>query len=170
MRHTISILVENQFGVLSRIVGLFSGRGFNIDSLTVAQTEDPAVSRMTIVTRGDDKIIEQINKQLNKLVDVIKVRDVTAEEFVDRELVLVKVNATEKNRPEILRMTDIFRGRIVDVSQKTYTMEITGSQSKIDAFLKMVKPLGLQEVARTGKVTLSRGSSVLSTKTRGKTT
>ncbi len=164
MKHTITILVENRFGVLSRVSGLFSGRGFNIESLTVGETEDPAVSRMTIVTRGDDKIVEQINKQLNKLIDVIKVRDVTAEEFVDRELMLVKVSATEKNRAEILRITDIFRGRIVDVSPKAYTIEVTGSDGKIDAFLEIIKPLGLKEVARTGKIALSRGSKMLTEK------
>jgi acetolactate synthase-1/3 small subunit len=167
MRHTISVLVENRFGVLARVSGLFSGRGFNIESLTVGETEDPAVSRMTIVTRGDEKIIEQINKQLNKLVDVIKVRDVTAEDYVDRELMLVKVNAEEKNRAEILRMTDIFRGRVVDVAPKTYTLEVTGSEGKIEAFLEMVKPLGLVEVARTGKIALSRGGKILSTKGSG---
>jgi len=167
MRHTISVLVENKFGVLSRVSGLFSGRGFNIESLTVGQTEDPAVSRMTIVTRGDEKIIEQINKQLNKLIDVIKVRDVTKEDYVDRELILVKVNAEEKNRAEILRMTDIFRGRVVDVASKTYTLEVTGSEGKVEAFIEMVKPLGLVEVARTGKIALSRGGKILSTKGSG---
>ncbi|MDH5542559.1 MAG: acetolactate synthase small subunit [Nitrospinota bacterium] len=168
MRHTISVLVENTSGVLARIAGLFSGRGFNIESLTVGETEDSGVSRMTIVTRGDEKIIEQINKQLNKLIDVIKVRDVTAEDYVDRELMLVKVNAEEKNRAEILRMTDIFRGRIVDVSPKTYTLEVTGSESKIEAFLEMIKPLGLVEVARTGKIALSRGGKIMSTKVSAK--
>jgi acetolactate synthase-1/3 small subunit len=168
MRHTISVLVENRFGVLSRIAGLFSGRGFNIESLTVGPPEDPSISRMTIVTRGDNKIIEQINKQLNKLVDVIRVRDVTSEAYVDREMMLVKVNATEKNRPEILRMTEIFRGKIVDVSPKTYTVEVTGSTEKVEAFLEMIKPLGLQEVARTGKIALSRGVRMLTTKPREK--
>ncbi len=158
------MLVENRFGVLSRIAGLFSGRGFNIESLTVGPTEDPSVSRMTIVTRGDNKIIEQINKQLNKLIDVIRVRDVTSETYVDREMMLVKVNATEKNRPEILRMTEIFRGKVVDVCPKTYTVEITGSTEKVEAFLEMIKPLGLQEVARTGKIALSRGVRMLTAK------
>jgi len=168
MRHTISVLVENRFGVLSRISGLFSGRGFNIESLTVGPTEDPSISRMTIVTRGDNKIIEQINKQLNKLIDVIRVRDVTSEAYVDREMMLAKVNATEKNRPEILRMTEIFRGKIVDVSPKTYTVEVTGSTEKVEAFLEMIKPLGLQEVARTGKIALSRGVRMLTTKPKEK--
>jgi len=168
MRHTISVLVENKFGVLSRIAGLFSGRGFNIKSLTVGETEDTTVSRMTIVTRGDDKIIEQINKQLNKLIDVIKVRDVTTQEFIDRELLLAVINATERNRAEILRMTEIFRGRVVDVSPKTYTVEVTGTEDKVEAFLEMIKPHGLLEVARTGKIAVSRGGKVLSNSAKDK--
>ncbi len=168
MRHTISILVENKFGVLSRVAGLFSGRGFNIESLTVAETHDAGISRMTIVTRGDDRIIEQINKHLNKLIDVIKVMDVTQDDFVDRELVLVKVNAAEKNRAEILRMTDIFRGKIVDVSPKTYTVEVTGAEGKIQAFLEMIRPLGVQEVVRTGKIAISRGGKILTPKGKAK--
>ncbi len=159
MKHTISVLVENRFGVLSRVAGLFSGRGFNIESLTVAETEDAAVSRMTIVTRGEDRIIEQINKQLNKLIDVIKVVDVTAEEHVERELLLVKLNAEEKNRAEILRMVEIFRGKIVDVSAKSYTVEISGGDRKIEAFIEMVRPLGMQEMARSGKIALNRGAA-----------
>ena len=166
MRHTISVLVENRFGVLARIAGLFSGRGFNIESLTVAETQDDGMSRMTIVTRGDDKIIEQIGKQLNKLVDVVKVQDITAEEYVARELMLVKVNAEEKNRAEILRMTEVFRGKIVDVSNKTYTVEITGTEDKLSAFLEMIRPLGLVEVARTGTVAISRSSKVLASKVK----
>lgn len=158
MKHTISVLVENRFGVLARVAGLFSGRGFNIESLTVAETEDAAVSRMTIVTRGEDRIIEQINKQLNKLIDVIKVVDVTAEEHVERELLLVKLNAEEKNRAEILRMVEIFRGKIVDVSAKSYTVEISGGDRKIEAFIEMVRPLGMQEMARSGKIALNRGT------------
>ena len=167
MRHTISVLVENRFGVLARVAGLFSGRGFNIESLTVAETQDDGMSRMTIVTHGDDKIIEQINKQLNKLVDVVKVQDITSEEYVARELMLVKVNAEEKNRPEILRMTEVFRGKIVDVSTKTYTVEITGTEDKLAAFLEMIRPLGLVEVARTGKVAISRSTKVLAAKSKG---
>lgn len=161
MRHTISILVENRFGVLSRVSGLFSGRGYNIESLTVAETQDSAISRMTIVTRGDDKVIEQINKQLNKLVDVIKVIDVTKEDFVDRELMLIKVNAEDKHRAELMRMTDIFRGRIVDVTQKTFTVEITGTEKKLEGFLEMIRPFGIQEVARTGKIAITRGAKIL---------
>jgi acetolactate synthase-1/3 small subunit len=167
MRHTISVLVENRFGVLARVAGLFSGRGFNIESLTVAETQDTGMSRMTIVTRGDDKIIEQINKQLNKLVDVVKVQDITSEDYVDRELMLVKVNAEEKNRAEILRMTQVFRGKIVDVSAKTYTVEITGTENKLAGFLEMIRPLGLVEVARTGKVAISR-TGTLAAKAKGR--
>jgi acetolactate synthase-1/3 small subunit len=161
MRHVLSVLVENKFGVLARVAGLFSGRGFNIDSLSVAETLDPKFSRMTIVTRGDDMIIEQIHKQLNRLINVMKVVDVTGEDYVDRELILVKVSADPDKRAEILRMTEIFRGRVVDVSPKTYTIEVTGTESKIKAFLEMIKPLGLREIARTGKVAISRGQKVL---------
>jgi acetolactate synthase-1/3 small subunit len=156
MKHTISITVENRFGVLSRVVGLFSGRGFNIESLSVGETIDPEISRITIVTRGDDRIIEQVNKQLRKLVDVIKVTDLTDLNFVDREMILIKLNATEKNKAEILRINEIFRGKIVDVSPGTYTFLITGDEDKIEAFIKMLKPFGVKEIARTGKVAVSR--------------
>jgi len=156
MRHTISVTVENKFGVLSRVAGLFSGRGFNIESLSVGETLDPTVSRMTIVTRGDDRIIEQVIKQLRKLVDVIKVSDLTGTSFVERELILVKVKATEMGKAEILRINDIFRGKIVDVSPGTYTFLITGDQDKTDAFVKLIKPFGIKEIARTGKVALAR--------------
>ena len=156
MKHTISITVENRFGVLSRVVGLFSGRGFNIESLSVGETIDPEISRITIVTRGDDRIIEQVTKQLRKLVDVIKVTDLTDMNFVDREMILIKLNATEKNKAEILRINEIFRGKIVDVSPASYTFLITGDESKIEAFIKMLKPFGVKEIARTGKVAVSR--------------
>ena len=156
MKHTISITVENRFGVLSRVVGLFSGRGFNIESLSVGETIDPEISRITIVTRGDDRIIEQVTKQLRKLVDVIKVTDLTDLNFVDREMILIKLNATEKNKAEILRINEIFRGKIVDVSPATYTFLITGDEDKIEAFIKMLKPFGVKEIARTGKVAVSR--------------
>ena len=136
MQHTISVLVVNQFGVLSRISGLFSGRGFNIESLNVAETSDPGVSRMTIVTRGDDQKIEQITKQLNKLVDIIKVVDLTEERFVDRELILVKMNAEPRVREEILRIVDIFRAKVVDVSSDNYTVEITGDEGKVKGCLE----------------------------------
>jgi len=161
MRHTISVLVENKFGVLSRVAGLFSGRGFNIESLSVAPTMDTSTSRMTIITRGDDAIVEQITKQLNKLIDVIKVSDFKNEEYVDREIVLVKVNAEPNNRAEILRMTEIFRGKVVDVSPKTYTLEVTGSEGKVNAFIEMIKHLGIIEIARSGKVAISRGRRTL---------
>ncbi len=157
MRHTISVLVENKFGVLSRIAGLFSGRGFNIESLSVAESLDPNVSRMTIVTRGDDRVIEQVTKQLNKLVDVIKVIDHTEEKFVDRELALIKINAESQLREEILRITEIFRGKVVDVSSKAYTVEVTGDEEKVEAFIEMLKPLGIKEIARTGRIAMSRG-------------
>ncbi|KMP12407.1 acetolactate synthase [Candidatus Nitromaritima sp. SCGC AAA799-C22] len=157
MQHTISVLVVNQFGALSRISGLFSGRGFNIESLNVAETNDPGVSRMTIVTRGDDKKIEQITKQLNKLVDIIKVTDLTEEKFVDRELVLVKMNAEPRVREEILRVVEIFRAKVVDVSPSTYTVEITGDEGKVNGLLDMLKPLGIKEIVRSGRIAISRG-------------
>ena len=156
MRHTISVTVENRFGVLSRVAGLFSGRGFNIESLCVGATVDPDVSRMTIVTRGDDRIIEQVTKQLRKLVDVIKVADLTETSFVDREILLAKISATEKNKAEILRINEIFRGRIVDISPNTYTFEITGDEGKIDAFMKLIRPFGVKEIVRSGKIAVSR--------------
>ncbi len=156
MRHTISVLVENKFGVLSRISGLFSGRGYNIESLSVGETVDPNVSTMTIVTTGDDQIIEQITKQLNKLIDVIKVTDVTELEHVEREMVLVKVSPRQEDKTEVLNIAEIFRGRIVDSSQKTYTIEITGEEKKIEAFIELMKPMGIKEFVRTGKVAIAR--------------
>ncbi len=161
--HTISILVRNRFGVLTRVAGLFSGRGFNIESLTVAETVEPSVSRMTIVSRGSKPIIEQIIKQLHKLIDVIKVQDFTGEDFVDREMVLIKVNAEPAVRAEVLRITDIFRGKVVDVSTKTYTIEITGDAGKVRAIIDLLKPYGIREIVRTGKVGISRGTKVLQT-------
>ncbi len=159
MKHTISVLVENRFGVLARVAGLFSGRGFNIESLTVAPTNSEGLSRMTIVTVGDEEIIEQITKHLNKLIDVVKVIDLTTEgNFVERELVLVKVSATAKGREEILRITEIFRGKIIDVSSLSYSIEVTGNASKLNAFLEMLTPFGIKEVVRTGKVAISRGA------------
>lgn len=156
MRHTISILVENKFGVLSRVSGLFSGRGYNIESLSVGETIDPQVSIMTIVTTGDDQIIEQITKQLNKLIDVIKVTDMKELEHVEREMVLVKVAPRQQDKSEVLNLTEIFRGRIVDSSQKTYTIEITGDEKKIEAFIELMKPMGIKEFVRTGKVAIAR--------------
>ena len=157
MRHTINVLVENEFGVLARVAGLFSGRGFNIESLSVAETMDPTVSTMTIVTRGDDQILEQITKQLNKLACVIKVTDLVGKEYVAREMVLIKVAAKPATRAEILSITDIFRAKVVDVGPKSYTIELTGDEDKIRAFLELLKPMGIKEVARTGNVALVRG-------------
>ena len=155
-RHTISILVENKFGAFNRIAGMFAAKGYNIDSLSVGPTEDEGVSRMTIVTRGDDQIIEQITKQLNKLIDIIKVVDLTFESFVERELVLVKVGTTTETRPEIMQIAEIFRAKVVDISPRTLTLEATGSQQKVDAIIKMLKPFAIKEIARTGRVALKR--------------
>lgn len=157
MRHTISVLVENEFGVLTRVAGLFSGRGFNIESLSVAPTLDSSISRMTIVTSGDDKILEQIVKQLNKLIDTIKIIDFTGEDFVEREMALIKITAEDRTRAEILRICDIFRGKVVDVTPKSYTVEVTGSPAKINAILALLKPLGVKELVRTGPVVIGRG-------------
>lgn len=156
MRHTLSVLVENKFGVLSKVSGLFSGRGFNIESLSVGETIDPAVSLMTIVTSGDDQIIEQITKQLNKLINVIKVVDFIEVEHVEREMVLVKVAPRKEDRIEVLKLVEIFRGRIVDSGPTTYTIEITGDESKINAFIELIKPFGIKEFVRTGKVAIAR--------------
>ncbi|QSV44801.1 acetolactate synthase small subunit [Geobacter benzoatilyticus] len=158
MKHTITVMVENEFGVLSRVAGLFSGRGFNIDSLSVAPTNDETISRMTIVTRGDDQILEQISKQLNKLIDVIKVIDFTEGEAIEREMAIVKVSAEDAGRAEVLRIADIFRAKIIDVTPKSYTLEVTGSPAKIDAILELLRPLGLKELVRTGPVAIGRGS------------
>jgi len=160
-RHTISLLVENRFGALTRIAGLFSGRGFNIESLSVAQTVDPTISRMTIVTRDEGQIIEQIIKQLRKLIDVIKVVDLSEDDYVEREMALIKVEAQPENRAEILRVVDIFRGKVIDVSATTYTLEITGDEEKLEALINLLKPIGIIEIARTGKVALARGNRVL---------
>ena len=156
MRHTISVLVENKFGVLTRIAGLFSGRGYNIDTLNVAPTQDPSASRMTIVTRGDDATLEQIVKQLNKLVDVLKVIDFREGEYVDRELILVKVSVDSKSRAEVMQITDIFRAKIVDVQPKNVTIEITGSEDKVEKFIDLMKAFGILDLTRTGKVSMPR--------------
>lgn len=156
MRHTISILVENKFGVLTRVAGLFSGRGYNIDTLNVGPTHDPSTSRMTIVTRGDDATLEQIVKQLNKLVDVLKVQDFRDDEYIDRELVLLKVSVDQKSRSEVMQITDIFRAKIVDVQPRTLTIEITGGENKVEKFLDLMKPFGVVELTRTGQVALPR--------------
>ena len=156
MRHTISVLVENKFGVLTRIAGMFSGRGFNIDTLNVGPTLDPSTSRMTIVVRGDDTVLEQVTKQLNKLVDVIKVQDCPEGEYVDRELVLIKVGADSKTRLEVMQICDIFRAKIVDVAHKALTIELTGNESKITKFLDLMEPFGVRDITRTGKVAMPR--------------
>ena len=161
MQHTISVLMNNRFGVLSRVSGLFSSRGFNIESLNVAETSDPEISHMTIVTRGDNAKIEQITKQLNKLIDVIKVIDLTEEKFVDRELLLIKINAEVRVREEILRIVDLFRAKVVDVSPSAYTIEITGDEGKITGFLDLLAPLGIKEVVRSGRIAVSRGNKSL---------
>jgi len=158
MRHIISIMVDNKPGVLARVSGLFSGRGFNIESLSVNETLDPTLSQMTIVTRGDDRILEQIDKQLNKLVDIIKVVDFHSKEdnYIDRELILIKVSVEDKKRSEILSIIDIFRAKVVDVSHNCYTVEITGDEKKIKAVINLFRPLGIKEIVRSGKAAMSR--------------
>jgi acetolactate synthase-1/3 small subunit len=155
-KHILSILVDNEPGVLSRIAGLFSGRGYNIESLCVAETNEPEVSRITMVTDGDTLILEQIKKQLNKLINVIKVLDLTDQDFVERELVLVKVTAKTENRAEILRIIDIFRGQVVDVGLEHYTLNITGDADKVTAILNLLRPFGIREIARTGSIAMFR--------------
>jgi len=156
MRHTISVLVENKFGVLTRVAGLFSGRGYNIDTLNVAPTQDPSTSRMTIVTRGDDATLEQIVKQLNKLVEVLRVIDFREGEYVDRELVLVKVSVDSKTRAEVMQITDIFRAKIVDVQPESLTIEVTGDEGKVEKFIEMMRTFGILDLTRTGKVAMPR--------------
>ena len=156
MRHTISVLVENKFGVLTRVAGLFSGRGYNIDSLNVAPTHDATASRMTILTHGDDATIEQIVKQLNKLPDVLKVHNFREGEYVDRELALVKVGVDSKSRAEVMQITDIFRAKIVDVQPRSLTIEITGNENKVEKFLDLMKTFGISDLTRTGKAAMPR--------------
>ena len=156
MLHIVSALVENHFGVLARVSGLFSSRGFNIDSLAVGETEDPTVSRMTIVVRGDDRVLDQIMKQLNKLVDVIKVADLSEDERIERELVLIKTTAPAANRADIMQIVNTFRAKVVDISPKSLTVEVTGNKGKVDAILELLRPFGIREVVRTGTVALSR--------------
>ncbi len=156
-KHTIAIQVENKFGVLSRVAGLFSARGYNIESLSVGETLDPTVSRMTIVVRGDEFIIEQVMKQLHKLIDVIKVTDLTDESHVERELVLIRVNAEPQHRAEVMRTADIFRAKIVDVTPQSFTIEATGDEGKLGALIELLRPMGIQELVRTGKVAIARG-------------
>jgi acetolactate synthase I/III small subunit len=161
MRHIISLLMENEAGALSRVAGLFSFRGYNIESLTVAATEDPTLSRMTLVTAGSDDVIDQSTKQLNKLIDVVKVVDLSDGEHIERELMLIKVRALGKDREEIKRMADIFRGRIIDVTDKSYTIELTGTGSKLDAFLEAVERSSILETVRTGASGIGRGERIL---------
>lgn len=157
MRHTLAVLVENKSGVLTRVAGLFSRRGYNIDSLAVGVTEDSTISRMTIVVRGDDHVLEQVTKQLNKLIDVIRVTDLGADESVERELALIKVVADASNRSEIIQIVDIFRARIIDVAAKSMTIEVTGDEGKIMGIEQLLRPFGIKEMVRTGKVAMTRG-------------
>ncbi len=161
MKHIISLLMENEAGALSRVAGLFSARGYNIESLTVAVTEDPTLSRMTIVTTGSDEVIEQIIKQLNKLIDVVKVLDLNDGKHIERELMLVKVKASGSYKDEMKRMCDIFRGRIIDVADSSYTVELTGSCSKLDAFIEAIDKAAILETVRTGASGLGRGDRIL---------
>jgi acetolactate synthase-1/3 small subunit len=156
MRHTISLLVENKFGVLSRVAGLFSGRGYNIESVSVGETIDPDISQMTIVTSGDDQVIEQITKQLNKLIDVIKVTDMLELDHVEREMIMVKVAPKSDKKIEVFNLVEVFRGKIVDSSERTYTIEMTGDEKKLEAFISLIKPFGIKEFVRTGKVAIAR--------------
>ena len=158
MKHTISVLLQNKPGVLSRVTGLFSGRGFNIESLCVAETMEAGISCLTLVTRGNDSIIEQITKQLHKLIDVIKVTDISDKEYVEREMVLIRVKAEAQTRAEVLRVIDIFRGKVVDVSPKSYAVEITGPESKIKAVVDILRPIGIKEIVRTGTIAMARAS------------
>ena len=161
MRHIISVLLENESGALSRVAGLFSARGYNIETLTVAPTEDHSLSRLTIVTSGSDEIIEQITKQLNKLIDVIKVVDLSEAAHIERELMLIKVRASGKDREEMRRMADIFRGRIIDVTESTYVIELTGSGSKLDSFIQAIDADLILETVRTGVSGIGRGDRIL---------
>jgi acetolactate synthase I/III small subunit len=156
MTHTISVLVENHFGVLARVSGLFSARGYNIHSLSVGVTDDPKVSRMTVVVDGDDRVLEQIVKQLNKLIDTIEVLDLTSEDFVERELMMVKVHATSGQRSEIIEMANIFRAKVVDMAPGTITLEATGSEGKLRALLDLVRPFGIIELVRSGRIAIAR--------------
>ena len=161
MRHVIALLIENESGALSRVAGLFSARGYNIESLTVAPTEDDSLSRMTIVTRGSDDVIEQISKQLNKLIDVVKVVDISEAAHIERELMLIKVRATGKDREEVKRMADIFRGRIIDVTESSYVIELTGNQTKLDSFIGAIDRALILETVRSGIVGIGRGDRIL---------
>ena len=156
MRHTISVVVQNRFGVLTRIAGLFSGRGFNIETLNVGPTQNDKISRMTLVVVGNDQVLEQVVKQLNKLVDVLEVHDFKDGDVIDRELILLRVKATSSTRPEVMQICDIFRAKIVDVQSSSLSIEVTGDESKIDKFLQLMKPFGILELSRTGRIALPR--------------
>ncbi|HUT33614.1 MAG TPA: acetolactate synthase small subunit [Planctomycetota bacterium] len=157
MKHIISALVQNESGVLAHISGLFAGRGFNIDSLTVGETEDPAVSRMTIAVQGDEQILEQVVKQLRKVITVLKVQDFSGRDYVERDLMLIKVNAPSGRRGEIVQLVTLFRGRVVDVSATELMIELSGPEKKLEAFIALVRPFGIKELCRTGRVALTRG-------------
>ncbi len=156
MKHTISVLLQNKPGVLSRVTGLFSGRGFNIESLSVNRTLDPGISCLVLVTSGDSAIIEQITKQLHKLIDVIKVTDMNEVDYVEREMLIIRVKAESTTRAEVLRIIDIFRGKVVDISPKSYALEVTGSAEKLQAIVDILRPIGIQEIVRTGTIALAR--------------
>lgn len=156
MKHTLSVLLRNKPGALSHVTGLFSGRCFNIESLCVAETIDPEISCLTLVTRGEESVIEQVTKQLHKLIDVVKVTDLSETEFVEREMVLLRIKADASTRAEVLRIIDIFRGKVVDVSASSYTVEVTGSESKIKAVIDILKPIGIKEIIRTGTIAIAR--------------
>lgn len=158
MKHTISVLVENHFGVLARVSSLFSARGYNIDSLCVGETEDPAVSRMTMVVRGDEQVLEQIEKQLNKLIEVIEVIDLTRERYVERELVMVKISADKSARTEALEIASIFRAKVVDLAPGAMTIEVTGNEGKVKACVDMLRPFGIVELVRTGRIAIARSN------------
>ena len=157
MKHVISALVQNEAGVLAHVAGLFAGRGFNIDSLAVGETDDPQLSRMTIVTEGDEQILEQIVKQLRKIITVIKVQDFSGRDYVERDLMLIKVNAPKGRRSEIIELVNLFRGRVVDVCQNELMIELSGPEKKIEAFIALMKPYGIKELCRTGRIALARG-------------
>lgn len=156
MKHTISVLVENRFGVLARIAGLFSARGFNIDSLTVGETEDPTISRMTIMVEGDERILEQVTKHLHKLIDVITVQDLTKKGFIERELILVRVKADTKTRPEIKQIVEINEGKIINMSPESLTIEILGTESRLKEFIELLRPFGILELVRTGRIAIGK--------------
>ncbi|MEK6602305.1 MAG: acetolactate synthase small subunit [Candidatus Binatota bacterium] len=164
MERIISVLVENKFGVLARVAGLFSARGYNIESLSVAPTLDPTTSMITIVTVGDDRIIEQIMKQLNKVVEVLKVVDLTETSYLDRETALIKIHTRPEHRDEAIRIVDVFRAKIVDSSPNTYTIEVTGDVDKVEALINLLKPLGIKELIRTGRIAISREAAKISTR------